>query len=274
LPSTSEIQGARGLGQDVPPSVDPAIVLEDVWLGFRLRFYRKRLTLRGTAISAVSSLLRRGRRKDTEIFWALRGVDLTVNRGDVLGVVGANGAGKSTLLRVMAGIYMPDRGRVHTKGRISTLLSFGAGFDLRRPGRENVYNNGVLLGMTKQQIEERIEAIVEMAGIGDFIDAPVMTYSAGMRARLGFSVAVNVDSDIVLIDEVLGAGDEKFRRRVGTIFDQMAHEDKTVVYVTHSMEAMTRYCTRAVWMEEGKVHAEGPPAQIAEAYVAAAKGKA
>lgn len=271
MPSTSEARDAHERrGRAVANR--PAIALEDVWLGFKLRFYRKRLTIRGTAISALSSLVRRGRRRDAESFWALRGLDLTVHHGEVLGIIGANGAGKSTLLRVMAGIYAPDRGRVRTEGRISTLLSFGAGFDLRRPGRENVSNNGVLLGMTGAQIQERMPAIVEMAGIGDFIDAPVMTYSSGMRARLGFSVAVNVDSDIILIDEVLGAGDERFRHRVGTVFDQLAREDKTIVFVTHSMEAMTRYCARAIWMDQGRVRMGGEPADVAAEYMQASQG--
>ena len=271
MPSTSESREPCGPTRGVVAD-RPAIVLEDVWLGFRLRLYRQRLTIRGTVVSAASGQLRRRRSRPTEVFWALRGVSLVVNHGEILGVVGANGAGKSTLLRAIAGIYSPDRGRVWTDGRISTLLSFGAGFDLRRPGRENVYNNGVLLGLTREQIRERMNAIMEMADIGDFIDAPVMTYSSGMRARLGFSVAVNVNSDIILIDEVVGAGDERFRQRVGTIFDRLSHRGKTIVFVTHSMQAMTQYCTRAIWMEQGQVRLSGEPGEVGEAYIAAAKG--
>ncbi len=248
-----------------------AIVLEEVWLKFELRYYRKRLTLRGAALSAASSLLRRRRRGRNEEFWALRGVNLTVREGEVVGIIGSNGAGKSTLLRTIAGIYAPDKGSVRTEGIISTLLSLGAGFDLRRPGRENIYKNGILLGLSRKQVDARMEEIIETAGLGDFIDAPVMTYSSGMRARLGFSIATHVDPDILLVDEVIGAGDERFRARVGTIFDQLSHRRKTVVLVTHTMNALRQYCTRAVWLEAGKVRLDGAPEEVAEAYVEASR---
>jgi ABC-type polysaccharide/polyol phosphate transport system ATPase subunit len=253
----------------------PAIRLDDVWLRFNLRFYRKRLTLRGAAITGLSSLARRRRKmRGSDEFWALRGVTLTIPHGEILGVVGPNGAGKSTMLRVIAGIYSADRGRVSTCGTIATLLSLGAGFDLRRPGRENIYKNGTLLGLTRRQIDERVDAIVELAGIGDFIDAPVMTYSTGMRARLGFAVAAHADPDILLIDEVLSTGDEEFRNRVGTIFDRFTRSRKTVVFVTHNLGALKQACTRAIWMHQGTIRLEGQPAEVAEAYVAASKGSA
>lgn len=260
---------SRGLSGD---GEGPAVLLEGVWLNFHLRFYKKRLTLRGAAITGLHSMIRgKKRRQSQDEFWALRGVDLNLPRGEVLGVVGANGAGKSTLLRVIAGIYAPDRGRVQTHGTIATLLSLGAGFNLRRPGRENAYNNGILLGLTKEQIDERMDAIVAMSDLGDFIDAPVMTYSSGMRARLGFSIAVNVDPDILLIDEVVGAGDERFRNRVGTIFDQLSGRHKTIVFVTHSLGLLEQYCTRAIWMEHGRVQLDGSPEEIRDAYVASSK---
>jgi len=247
-----------------------AIVLEDVWLRFQLRYYKRRRTLRGTLVEGASALLRRRRRKREE-FWALRGVELSVGEGEVVGIVGPNGAGKSTLLRAIAGIYGVDRGKVRTRGSIATLLSFGAGFDMRLPGRENVYKNGVLLGLSKTQVDERMDAILEMSGLGDFIDAPVNTYSSGMRARLGFSVAVHADPDILLIDEVVAAGDERFRNRVGTIFDQMSHRHKTVVFVTHQIGQLSQYCTRGIWLEEGKVRMDGPPEEVGKAYLEASR---
>lgn len=258
----------------LPAVVDeePAVLLEDVWLRFNLRLYRKRLTLRGAAIVGLSSLLRRRRRaRRSDEFWALRGVTLAVPHGEILGVIGPNGAGKSTLLRVIAGIYSADRGRVNTRGTIATLLSLGAGFDLRRPGRENIYKNGTLLGLTRPQIDERVEAIVELAGLGEFIDAPVMTYSSGMRARLGFSVAAHVDPDVLLIDEVLSTGDEEFRHRVGTIFDRFTRQKKTVVFVTHNLAALRESCTSAIWMQHGVVHLAGQPQEVAAAYVDSSK---
>ena len=252
-----------------PSIATPAIALRDVWLGFSLRFHRKRLTLRGAAVSGLASLIaRRRRRPKTESFWALRGVDLTVAHGEALGIVGPNGAGKTTLLRAISGIYAPDRGSVRTNGSISTLLSLSSGFDLRRPGRENIYRNAILLGMAKNEVDERVEAIIEMADLGDFIDAPVMTYSAGMRARLGFSIAVNVDPDILLIDEVVGAGDERFRRRAGTIFDHLRDRAGTIVIVTHNLSLLDQYCTRAAWLEAGQVRLAGSPSEVRKAYMA------
>lgn len=197
----------------------------------------------------------------------LGGVSVSLKEGEVLGIVGPNGAGKSTLLRVIAGIYAPDRGRVSTRGSIATLLSFGAGFDLRRPGRENIQKNAILLGLTRDQVADRMNAVVEMSGLGEFIDAPVMTYSSGMRARLGFSIAVNVNPDILLIDEVIGAGDERFRQKVGTIFDQLSGRRKTIVFVTHNLGLLDQYCTRAVWLENAQVRLDGPSSEVREAYL-------
>jgi len=250
---------------------DAAIVLEDVWLKFRLRYYKRRNTLRGAAVAGLHSLLSSRRAERGDDFWALRGLNLAISEGEVAGIVGQNGAGKSTLLRVIAGIYSPDRGRVVTRGSISTLLSFGAGFDVRRPGRENIYKNGILLGLNKERIDERMDAIVEMSGLGQFIDAPVMTYSSGMRARLGFSIAIHVEPDILLIDEVVSAGDEKFRHRVGNIFDQFVDKGRTIVFVTHSLALLEQYCSRAIWVDEGMVRLDGPPADVAGEYVAASK---
>jgi len=249
----------------------PPIELEDVGLKFNLHFYKKRLTIRGAAISGLYGLMRGRQRRRSDEFWALKGLTLRLSEGEVLGVIGPNGAGKSTLLRVMAGIYAPDRGRVRTRGTIATLLSLGAGFDLRRPGRENIYKNGVLLGLTREQISERMDRIIEMSGLGDFIDAQVMTYSSGMRARLGFSIAVNVEPDILLIDEVIGAGDERFRNRVGTIFDQLSDRRKTIVLVTHSMPQIEQYCTQAIWLEKGEVRLDGQPSEVAKAYLESSK---
>ena len=251
----------------VDPEPQPPIVLDDVWLKFNLRLYRQRLTFRGVTLTGLQSLLRRRRRSRNDEFWALRGIALTVDHGEVLGVIGSNGAGKSTLLRVIAQIYSPDRGRVQTHGTIATLLSFGAGFDLRRPGRENIYKNGILLGLSRPEIDERVDAITEMSDLGRFIDAPVMTYSSGMRARLGFSIAVTVNPDILLVDEVVGVGDAKFRSRVGTIFDQLSAHRKTIVFVTHNLGLLDQYCTRAVWLENGQVRLDGPSSEVKEAYL-------
>lgn len=251
-----------------------AISLEDVWLKFNLRLYKKRRTLRGAVIGGLHSLVRGRSRSRSDDFWALQGTTLSVQKGDVLGVIGPNGAGKSTLLRVIAGIYAPDRGTVQTNGTIATLLSLGAGFDGRRPGRENAIKNGTLLGLSRDAIDARMDAIIEMSDLGQFIDAPVMSYSSGMRARLGFAIAVNVDPDILLIDEVVGVGDERFRNRVGNIFDQLAARAKTVVFVTHNLSLLVDQCTRAMWLEKGKVRQIGSPEAARDAYVEAARAAA
>jgi len=249
-----------------------AIVLDDVSLKFRLRYYRQRRTLRGEIVGGISKALRARRRSSsTSDFWALRGVTLAVHQGESLGIIGYNGSGKSTLLRVMAGIYAPDRGAVTTHGSIATLLSFGAGFDARQSGRDNIYHNGILLGLKRQEIGEIVDGIIELSGLDEFIDAPVSTYSAGMKARLGFAIAAHVRADILLVDEVIGAGDERFRARAGNIFDQLRNRKGTTVFVTHSMQLLKEYCTRAIWLHEGKVRLEGAPADVAKVYVNAAK---
>jgi len=266
---------ARRPGLSTAPSAATfAIDLSDVWLNFHLNFYKRRVTLRGAALSGLTSLIA-GRRRSAghQVFWALRGINLRIDHGESVGIIGPNGAGKSTLLRAMAGIYTPDKGVVRTDGNISTLLSLSAGFDLRRPGRENIFKNGILLGMTRSQIEERVDAIVEMADLGQFIDAPVATYSAGMRTRLGFSVAASVDPDIMLIDEVVNAGDARFRKRVGSIFDQLAGRQGTVVFVTHSTNLVKEYCSRAVWLEEGVIRMDGPAGEIVDAYLGELNGE-
>jgi len=146
-------------------------------------------------------------------FWALRHVSFTVERGETVGIIGRNGSGKSTLLRVIAGIYPPDEGKVSVNGEVSTLFSLGTGFNAELSGRDNIYLNGIMMGLTKEQIDGVSDAIIEFAELGDFIDMPVRTYSSGMRLRLGFAIAIHCDKDIVLIDEIMGAGDAAFRSR-------------------------------------------------------------
>lgn len=255
---------------------NPGFELRDVWLKYRVRYHRPR-SLR--AVVAASSLraVRTGLQavvrsmpwqpKD-EPFWALRGITLSAGPGEVVGIVGSNGAGKSTLLRVMARILKPDRGVAIVRGTIGTLLTFGAGFNTELTGRENVFLNGSILGLTQNEIKDRLEAIVELAGVGDFFDAPVSSYSSGMRARLGFSVAVHVNPDVLLVDEVVQVGDAFFQRKAGTILDQFRGQRKVIALVTHNPGQVERYCTRAVWMEHGEVRREGAPADVMAEYLA------
>jgi ABC-type polysaccharide/polyol phosphate transport system ATPase subunit len=168
----------------------------------------------------------------------------------------------------MARIIKPDRGTALVRGTVGTLLTFGAGFNPDLTGRENVFLNGAILGLTQNEIRDRLDAIVELAGVGDFFDAPVNTYSSGMRARLGFSVAVHVNPDVLLIDEVVQVGDAFFQKKAGSILDQFRGQNKVIALVSHSPGAVERYCTRAVWMERGTVVREGPPAEVMAEYLA------
>ena len=167
-------------------------------------------------------------------FWALRHVGFTVDRGETVGIIGRNGSGKSTLLRVVAGIYPPDEGEVSVDGEVSTLFGLGTGFNAELSGRDNIYLNGVMMGLTKNKIDEIIDGIIEFAELGDFIEMPVRTYSSGMRSRLGFAIAMNIDKDIVLIDEIMGAGDAAFRQKADAEMNRIIGE-KTVLLVSHGM---------------------------------------
>jgi homopolymeric O-antigen transport system ATP-binding protein len=187
------------------------------------------------------------------IFWALDDVSFNIQRGDTLGVIGRNGAGKSSLLRIIAGIINPDRGIVTRQAAIRiTMLSFGAGFESRLTGRQNIILNGLQLGMEKHHVTERIERIIELADIGDFIDEPVRTYSSGMRARLGFSIAYFIDTDIMLIDEALATGDEAFREKATDLIREKISSNLTVVIVSHSMPVISKICNRVIQIEHGR----------------------
>jgi len=166
-------------------------------------------------------------------FWALRHVSFAVERGETVGIIGRNGSGKSTLLRVIAGIYPPDEGKVSIGGEVSTLFSLGTGFNAELSGRDNIYLDGIMMGLTKKQIDEISDAIIEFAELGDFIDMPVRTYSSGMRSRLGFAIAIHCDKDIVLIDEIMGAGDAAFRQKAEAEMNRIMGE-RTVMLVSHT----------------------------------------
>jgi len=185
-------------------------------------------------------------------FWALHDVSFSIHRGDTLGIIGRNGAGKSSLLRVIAGIVLPDRGQIERAANTRcAMLSFGAGFEPRLTGRQNITLSGLQLGMTRSTIRERMEQIIDLADIGEFIDQPVRTYSSGMRARLGFSIAFFIETDILLIDEALATGDEAFRERATGLIRDKINSDQTVVIVSHSLPIVTSTCTRVIQIEDG-----------------------
>jgi teichoic acid transport system ATP-binding protein len=221
---------------------------------------------------ALAFLLERSlsRRRQRGEFWALRHVSFTVESGETVGIIGRNGSGKSTLLRVIAGVYPPDEGKVSVDGEVSTLFSLGTGFNAELSGRDNIYLDGIMIGMTKNQIDGIIDDIIEFTELGDFIDMPVRNYSTGMRARLGFAIAMNSDKDIVLIDEIMGAGDAAFRQKADAEMSRIIGE-KTVLLVSHTMGTILRFASKVIWLDKGAIAAMGEPKEVIDQYLAAYK---
>jgi ABC-type polysaccharide/polyol phosphate transport system ATPase subunit len=219
-----------------------------------------------------SALLQRSILRDlqpSETFPALRNVSFKVAKGSTFGVMGRNGSGKSTALKLVAGITKPTSGTVHVDGRISALIELGAGFHPEISGRENVFINGIMLGLSKREIQARFDEIVDFAELREFIDAPVKTYSSGMYMRLGFAVAINVDPDVLLVDEVLAVGDEGFTHKCLDKFGEFRRRGKTILLVTHSLNLIERFCDDAVWLDAGEKRAEGDPKRVIGAYLTA-----
>src|SRR5262245_29029327 len=243
----------------------PAIEFSDVTKIYRRYGGRHFSTLKSALLQR--SLLRD--LKPSETFTALKDVSFAVPRGQTLGGSGRNGSGKSTALKLVAGITKPTSGVVRVDGRISALIELGAGFHPEISGRENVFINGIMLGLTKKEIQERFDEIVEFAELKEFIDAPVKTYSSGMYMRLGFAVAIHVNPDVLLVDEVLAVGDEGFTHKCLDKFAEFRRLGKTILLVTHSLGLVDRFCDRAVWLDEGRVQAQGDPRRVVDAYLAA-----
>src|SRR5438093_2895004 len=204
--------------------------------------------------------------KPDQTFSALKDVSFSVPRGSTYGVIGRNGSGKSTALKLVAGITKPTSGIVRVDGRISALIELGAGFHPEISGRENVFINGIMLGLSKREVARRFDEIVEFAELQDFIDAPVKTYSSGMYMRLGFAVAINVDPDVLLVDEVLAVGDETFTHKCLDKFAEFRRRGRTVLLVTHSLDLVTRFCDEALWLDGGVAKAQGDPKRVIDAY--------
>jgi lipopolysaccharide transport system ATP-binding protein len=199
-------------------------------------------------------------------FWALDDVSLDVRRGEVLGVIGSNGSGKSTLLRLLTGIFPPDRGEIAVRGRVGALIALGAGFHPHLTGRENIWLNGTILGMGREEIEAKFESIVSFSEIGSFLDAPVSTYSSGMTVRLGFSIAVHVDPDVLLVDEVLSVGDASFRAKSYARMMGFKERGRTIVFVSHDLMGVEAICTRCAWLDRGKLRSVGATSEVLSEY--------
>jgi len=207
------------------------------------------------------------KRNKKEVRTVLRDIDLTINKGEVVGLIGVNGSGKSTLLKLMTKIIYPNKGTVETYGKLTSLLELGAGFHPDFSGRENIYFNASVFGLTRKEIDKRLEDIIEFSELRDFIDNPVRTYSSGMYMRLAFSVAINVDAEILLIDEILSVGDQHFQEKCFDKIEELKQQGKTIVFVTHGMSSIERFCTRAVWLHEGKIKMDGEIKPIIKEYI-------
>ena len=212
-------------------------------------------------LASHSERLRKGE------FWALNDVSFDVKKGETLGIIGANGSGKTTLLKLLNGIFWPDRGRIAIKGKVGVLIEAGAGFHPLLTGRENIYLNAAILGMKKRDVEEKFDSIVEFADIGDFIDAPVKHYSSGMFVRLGFAIAAHSEPDILLIDEVLAVGDERFQRQSVKKISQLQENGATIVFVSHELTTVEGVCSKVLWLEKGKTRIEGTPEAVIDEYL-------
>lgn len=216
---------------------------------------------------SIKKSLMQFKKSKVQVYAAVRGVTFQVPRGEILGVVGKNGSGKSTMLRAIAGIFSPDSGQIDLHGNSVSLLSIGVGFQRKLSGRENILLSGMLLGFSEEQVREKMDEIIEFAGLGKFIDMPVKTYSSGMHSKLAFSITAVLESDIMLIDEVLSVGDARFKRKSYRKMKQLiSNEERTVVIVSHSLETLRKLCTSMLWLHNGKVKMIGEPGKVLDAY--------
>jgi ABC-2 type transport system ATP-binding protein len=240
--------------------MEKVIEVIDVWKMFRL--YRERADM---LKEAFINLFHGGDKYDE--FWALKGVSFSVQKGESMGIIGRNGAGKSTIFKLISGVLTPERGKVVVKGRISPLIELEAGLHPELTGLENIYLNGAIYGMNREAVDEKLEEIIDFSGLGQFVHLPLRTYSSGMHARLGFSLAVNVDTDVLLIDEVLAVGDAEFREKCYDKIRQLKRKGVTIVYVSHQLKTVVELCDRAIWLEKGEIKMEGNPRKGVDEYL-------
>jgi ABC-2 type transport system ATP-binding protein/lipopolysaccharide transport system ATP-binding protein len=227
----------------------------------------QRTSAREAVTAAASGILGRRCRTNQEL-WSLRDVSFTVAEGEALGIIGRNGAGKSTILKILAGITVPTTGVSRTRGRVAALLEVGTGFHPELSGRENMYLNGAILGMSRQDVTRRFDEIVEFSGVERFLDTPVKRFSSGMYLRLAFAIAAHLDPDVLVIDEILAVGDAEFQRRCLTRVEEAEREGRTVIFVSHDLEAVGHVCQRSLWLESGELRGSGPTHSMVRKYLA------
>ena len=235
----------------------PAVIVDDLSKKFRL-YHERNLSLK--------SAVMRGRTSHHDEFWALRNVSFEVEAGKTHGIIGSNGSGKSTLLKCLAKIYWPTSGSITYNGKMASLLEVGSGFHHELSGRENIFLNGSILGMSRKEIESKLDSIIDFSGVERFIDQPVKNYSSGMYVRLGFSVAIHVQPDILVVDEVLSVGDEAFQRKSFDKFLDLKREGKTIIMVSHLLDTVTQVCDQVSWIEKGVLRESGEALKVVDAY--------
>lgn len=235
----------------------PAVEVKNVSKKFRL-FHERNQTLKST--------LMRGKRAKFEDFWALQNVSFEVARGQTFGLIGRNGSGKSTLLKCLANIFYPTSGEIRHHGRMASLLEVGSGFHPELSGLDNIFLNGAILGMSKKEIRSKLDSIIDFSGVDTFIDQPVKNYSSGMYVRLGFSVAIHVEPEILIVDEVLAVGDAEFKAKCNTKFMEIRDSGRTTILVTHDMKAVEEMCDFAAWLEGGTLKKVGASSDVVKAY--------
>ena len=238
---------------------DVAVRVDHVSKSFRLYHERNQ---------TIKSAVMRGRRSVHEDFWALKDVSFDVPAGSTFGLIGSNGSGKSTLLKCLANIYYPNEGSITHFGKVAAMLEVGSGFHSELSGRENIFLNGSILGMSKKEITRKYDEIVDFSGVEQFIDQPVKNYSSGMYVRLGFAIAINVDPDILVVDEVLAVGDSEFQEKCFQKFKDFKRAGKTVILVSHSMDTVTQMCDQAAWLNHGELMVAGDARGTIAAYEA------
>ncbi|HKQ50747.1 MAG TPA: ABC transporter ATP-binding protein [Pyrinomonadaceae bacterium] len=253
--------------------MQPIIRAENLKKRYRLGVGRVRYgTLREAVTERLRSTLGRRGHQAEDTFWALNGVDFEIRPGEVVGIIGRNGAGKSTLLKILSRITEPTEGRVEVYGRVGSLLEVGTGFHQELTGRENIYLNGSILGMSRKEIESKFDQIVAFSEIGKFLDTPVKRYSSGMYVRLAFAVAAHLEPEILLVDEVLAVGDASFQRKCLDKMKDVGQHGRTVLFVSHNMPAITRLCDRTILLDEGRILADGPSHQVVGTYLKSGLG--
>ncbi|MBE5805371.1 MAG: ABC transporter ATP-binding protein [Clostridiales bacterium] len=236
-----------------------AISVNNVYKSFNIYYDR--------ANTIKERLLFLGKRNKKEKRQILNNININIKKGETVALIGVNGSGKSTLLKLMTQIIYPNKGTIETKGKLTSLLELGAGFHPDFSGRENIYFNASIFGLTRKEIDDRLEQIIEFSELQEYIDNPVRTYSSGMYMRLAFSVAINVDAEILLIDEILSVGDQHFQEKCFDKMRQLKKEGKTMVFVTHSMESVKQLCDRAIWLYDGQVKMDGNTNEVVDEYI-------